>query len=222
MPTCISPRPRISKKSRVGLGRISIAGLVRASLSSRSPMACSVMYLPSLPASGESFTDARTDRTGGSIGLHSTGGTFACETSVCVHLGTKPVTLTATMSPAMAFSIGSRDTPCTTVMSFTLPLPTSSPDRDLAIILSPFEMWPLKTLPVTVGPRPGSWSICDTSMEKPPHFSSAASTAWSGTMGVGGGTVSRMVSKRAIMSVGRLSDRASSKERAQNPALPDA
>lgn len=53
-----------------------MAGLVKASLSKRSPKALSVIYLPSFPASGESFTEARTAKIGGSIGWHSTGGTL--------------------------------------------------------------------------------------------------------------------------------------------------
>mmetsp|Transcript_9354 Transcript_9354/g.27781 ORF Transcript_9354/g.27781 Transcript_9354/m.27781 type:complete len:200 (-) Transcript_9354:774-1373(-) len=199
-----------------------MAGLVRASFSSRSPMECSVMCFPSFPASGESFTEARTARTGGSIGLQWMLGTSLWDTRVCVHFGTKPVTLRATMSPATAFLIGSRLAPTMTVMSFTLPCARTAPSRDFAMTLSPFWTCPLKIFPVTVGPSAGSWSICETSIEKPLHFSSAARTSWSMMIGEGGGTVSRIVSKRARKLVGRFSDRASSRVRAQKPPLPDA
>jgi len=37
--------------------------------------------------------------------------TLACDAKVCVHFGMKPVTLLDTMSPAMAFFMGSRVTP---------------------------------------------------------------------------------------------------------------
>mmetsp|Transcript_19903 Transcript_19903/g.60050 ORF Transcript_19903/g.60050 Transcript_19903/m.60050 type:complete len:280 (-) Transcript_19903:891-1730(-) len=111
IPSCISPRPRISKWSRVGDSRTSMAGLVMASLSSRSPMLCRVRYLPSLPASGESLTEHRTEMIGGSIAVQVMLGTFACDTRVCVHRGVKPAMLTDTMSPATAFLIGSRLTP---------------------------------------------------------------------------------------------------------------
>mmetsp|Transcript_114111 Transcript_114111/g.310052 ORF Transcript_114111/g.310052 Transcript_114111/m.310052 type:complete len:200 (-) Transcript_114111:594-1193(-) len=199
-----------------------MAGLVIASLSRRSPMAKRVMCLPSLPARGELFTEHLTDSTGGSIGVHSMQGTLAFETSVCVHLGMKPVTLTETMSPAMAFLIGSLVTPVTTVTSFTFPLATTSPSRLLAMILSPFCTQPLKTFPVTVGPNAGSLSSCETSMEKPPIFSSAARISGSTSGGDGAGTCFTRASYRATMSVGRLSDRASSRDLAQKPALPEA
>lgn len=66
--------PEISEK--ISLDQEAMAGLVKASLSKRSPKALSVIYLPSFPASGESFTEARTAKIGGSIGWHSTGGTL--------------------------------------------------------------------------------------------------------------------------------------------------
>merc|ERR1719510_2922916 len=108
-----------------------------------------VMYFPSLPANGESLTDAFTETTGGSMGLQAMLDTFGFDVSVCVHFGTNPVTLTDTMSPATAFFIGDRSTPCTTVTSLTLPDATVSPSRFLAIILSPLATWPLKILLVT-------------------------------------------------------------------------
>mmetsp|Transcript_16893 Transcript_16893/g.48323 ORF Transcript_16893/g.48323 Transcript_16893/m.48323 type:complete len:207 (-) Transcript_16893:571-1191(-) len=201
---------------------ISMAGFVSASLSRRSPMLNMVMYFPSFPASGESFTEARTEITGGSMALHGMLGTFECDTKVCVHFGWKPVMLTETMSPATALLIGSRVTPWTTEISFTLPDSRTSPSKLLARILSPLPMWPLKILPVTVGPNPGNRSTCETNIEKPPHFSSTAKTAGSTTPGLGGGTTSLIASKSANMWVGLSSERASSKVRAQKPTLPEA
>mmetsp|Transcript_53504 Transcript_53504/g.148338 ORF Transcript_53504/g.148338 Transcript_53504/m.148338 type:complete len:204 (+) Transcript_53504:909-1520(+) len=199
-----------------------MAGLVEASFSSRSPMLWRVRYFPSFPASGESLTEARTEMTGGSIGVQAMLGTLLCETKVWVHRGVKPVTLTETMSPATAFLIGSRETPCTTVMSLTLPDARTSPAMLLDVILSPFWTCPLKTLPVTVGPRAGRRSICETSMEKPRHFSSTATMSGLASTGFGGRTWSRMVSYSASMLFGRLSDLASSRDLQQKPTLPEA
>eukprot|EP00438_Fugacium_kawagutii_P005996 Skav220788 [mRNA] locus=scaffold3887:25177:27540:- [translate_table: standard] len=134
----------------------------------------------------------------------------------------KPVTEMETMSPARALFTGSRVTPSTTVISFTFPEATISPSKLLQLILSPFWICPLWIFPVTVGPKAGSLSNWETSMENPLFFSSTARISGSTTAGSGGGTTSRMVSYSATMSVGRLSDLASSSERAQKPALPEA
>mmetsp|Transcript_53152 Transcript_53152/g.172869 ORF Transcript_53152/g.172869 Transcript_53152/m.172869 type:complete len:300 (+) Transcript_53152:852-1751(+) len=201
---------------------MSMAGFVIASFISLSPMDSIVMFLPSLPTSGESFTEARTEMLGGSMGMQGTGGTSLWETKVCVHFGMKPVTLTATMSPARACFMGSRVTPCTMVISFTLPVAKISPSRPLAMIFSPFWICPLNTFPVTVGPRPGNRSICETNIEKPLHLSSAAMVAGSTSAGFGHGTESRIVSKSASIVVGRSGALASWSVRAQKPCFPDA
>ena len=151
-PSCNSPRPPISKASRLLLSVKVIATLVSASASNRSRITVEVTFLPSRPASGESLTVILTDIVGGSIGVERNG-TVTSGTQIVSETELFVSPAIHTMSPAITLSTGTRLVPSNLNSFVSRPFSITWPSRFSPRTESLTDAWPCITRPTRHRPR---------------------------------------------------------------------
>ncbi len=109
-----------------------------------------VTNFPSVPASGESFTENVTLSVGSSICIGSSGiGLFGSHKLSPTSIVSNPAT--ATISPVPAVLMSYLSTPLKPISLLTLPL-SFSPSAFTSITVSPIEIVPLKILAIPIFP----------------------------------------------------------------------